>query len=98
MRGVNSAAEVVAYCKAQPVFREVNMKKYLAASTTRREFFHVTSSQVESPPNLKIFKNRSVSTLEGKGFKLGTIDDQLQLNIIVRKSRIDLVFLFYNTN
>ena len=66
MRGVNSAAEVVAYCKAQPMFREVNMKKYLSASTTRREFHHVTASQVESLPNVKIFKDRSVSTLEGK--------------------------------
>jgi hypothetical protein len=62
---MNTAAEVVRYCQSKPMFREVNMKRYLAATTTRRTFFHVTRDQIETPENLRIFKSRSVSTFEG---------------------------------
>ena len=68
VRGVNSASDVVDYCRTKPMFREVNMKKYLSATTTRRIFSHVTAAQIESSHNLKTFKSRSVATLEGTSF------------------------------
>ena len=58
------------YCNSKPMFREVNNKRFLAASTTRRQFNHVTRSSVETPENVKLFKNRSVSTLDGRHYFL----------------------------
>ena len=65
VQGVNSAADIVKYCQSKPMFREVNMKRYLAASTTKRVFHHVTRAQVETPESLRLFKSRTVSTYEG---------------------------------
>ena len=62
---MNSAADVVEYSKSKSMFREVNMSKYLAATTTRRQFYHVTAAEIESQANTKLFHSRSVSTLEG---------------------------------
>ena len=68
VQGVNTAGAIaiVQYCQSKPMFREVNHKRYLAASTTRRMFYHVTRSLVETSENLNLFKSRSVSTLVGK--------------------------------
>ena len=66
MRGVNTAAGIVEYCRSKPMFREVNMQKYLSASTTRRSFYHVSADQVVSSVNSEVFMHRSVATLEGK--------------------------------
>ena len=65
VRGLNSAADVVEYSKSKPMFREVNMVKFLAATTTRRQFYHVSADDVLSPANARLFENRIVSTLEG---------------------------------
>ena len=72
----NTAADVVTYCKTQPMFREVNMARFLTASTTRREFFHVTRAMVETASNIRLFNNRAVSTYYGvskfkQAFQLG---------------------------
>ena len=66
VQGVNTAGAIVQYCQSKPMFREVNHKRYLAGSTTRRMFYHVTRSLVETSENLNLFKSRSVSTLVGK--------------------------------
>ena len=66
MRGVNTAGEIVQYCQSKPMFREVNNKKFLLATTTRRIFSHVSQAQIETPENVKLFKSRSVSTLDGE--------------------------------
>ena len=53
---MNSAADVVEYSKSKSMFREVNMSKYLAATTTRRrQFYHATAAEIESQANTKLF-------------------------------------------
>ena len=66
VRGVNTAGEVVKYCQEKPMFREVTMKRYVNATTTRRTFHHVTCATIESRENLTLFKSRAVATYEGK--------------------------------
>ena len=66
VRGVNTARGIVQYCQSQPMFREVNNKRYLSATTTRRLYFHVSRDEVESPDNVKLFKQRRVCTLQGE--------------------------------
>ena len=66
MQGVNSAADIVKYCQSRPMFREVNMTRYLAATTTKRVFCHVTRGQVETPESLRLFHTRTVSTYAGE--------------------------------
>ena len=63
---MNTAGEVVKYCKEKPMFREVSMKRYVAATSTRRTFHHVTCADIESRQNLTLCKSRAVATYEGK--------------------------------
>ena len=94
MQGVNTAAEIVNYCQTKPMFREVNNKRYLAATTTRRTYFHVTRAQIETPENVKLFKSRSVCTLDGK-YKLRTpcvglcMDGNLQIYVTFVTSQLN---------
>ena len=48
------------------MFREVNIKRYIAATTTRRTFNHVTCEEIENRENLTLFKSRAVATYKGK--------------------------------
>ena len=66
MRGLNTAGDVVKYCKSKPMFREVNMKRFVAATTTRRVFTHVTRELVETPDTVRLLNSRAVSTFDGK--------------------------------
>ena len=66
VQGVNTAAGIVQYSKLKPMFREVNHKRYLAATTTRRSFTHITRSQVETPENVQLFKSRTVCSFDGR--------------------------------
>ena len=66
VRGLNTACEVVKFCQENPMFREVNMKRYIAATTTRRTFNHVTCEEIESRENLTLFKSRAAATYKGK--------------------------------
>jgi hypothetical protein len=66
VQGINTAAGIVEYCQQKPMFREVSNKRFIAATTTRRTFSHITRQQVETPENVQLFKSRSVCTLDGK--------------------------------
>ena len=66
MRGLNTAGDVVKYCKSKSMFREVNMKRFVAATTTRRVFTHVTRELVETSDTVMLLSSRAVSTFDGK--------------------------------
>ena len=65
VQGVNTAAGIVQFSLMKPMFREVNNRRYLAATTTRRTFNHVTRSQVETAENVQLFNARAVCTFDG---------------------------------
>ena len=48
------------------LYRRSGNERFLSATTTRRVFSHVTKTDVETPENIELFKNRSVFTLDGK--------------------------------
>ena len=65
LRGVTKAAQLVQFCQNQPMFREINHKKYLNATTTRRTFTHLTKQDVETSMPKQLAASRSVQTLPG---------------------------------
>ena len=42
------------------------MKRFVAATTTRRVFTHVTRELVETPDTVRLLNSRVVSTFDGK--------------------------------
>ena len=76
---MNTAGEVVKYCKVKPMFREVNMKRFITATTTRRTFHHVTCTDIESRENLTLHKSRAVATYGGNLLILNSFRDNIYI-------------------
>ena len=65
MRGINSAKQVVEFCQAKPMFRQVNQKKYLLAVTTRRSYHNLTGNEVEELTGKQVLRDRTVKSFAG---------------------------------
>ena len=65
VRGVTTAAQLVQYCRSEPQFREVSQAKFLAATTTRRSYIHLTGEDVEGKDTVKLLKERQVEQFAG---------------------------------
>ena len=65
VRGVTTAAQLVEFCKSQPQFKEVHQAKYLAATTTRRSYIHLTQEDVEDKTTARLLKDTLVEQFPG---------------------------------
>ena len=64
-RGLNSAEQIVRFCEEQPMFRQSRQDRYLAATTTRRSYYHLTGELVDSFAPKELIAARAVKPLEG---------------------------------
>ena len=64
-RGLNTAEQIVDFCKGQPMFRQSNQAKYLNATLTRRSYYHITAENVEGLTPKNLINKRSVKPLAG---------------------------------
>ena len=60
---------MVDYCNSNPMFRQVNQRKFLNAVTTRRTYHNLTRAEVDQMTGKKVLQERTVKTLEGDIFK-----------------------------
>ena len=65
VQGLNSAEQLVDYCQNKPMFRQVDQKKFLGATTTRRCYYNLTGVEVQRSIPKVLLKARTVRTLEG---------------------------------
>ena len=64
-RGMNSAKELVKFCREQLMFRQCKQSKYLTATTTRRSYYHLTGEEVDRLAPKELLNARAVKQLEG---------------------------------
>ena len=72
MRGLNTASQLVDFCKQNAMFRQVDQKKFLNATTTRRCYYNLTKSEVERLTPKALLRQRTVKTLDGNFYSSGS--------------------------